>query len=49
MRFSGDRDTGLGLSPGQLAVKFLLDFNKLACYYALPPKNLWELSVVAKP
>lgn len=24
-------------------MKFLLDFNKLVCYYALPPKNLWEL------
>lgn len=49
MRFSGDRAAELGSSPGQLAMKFLLDFNKLACYYAFPQKILWELSVVAKP
>lgn len=47
--FSQDRATGLDSSLAQLAMEFLLDFNKLARYYALPPKILWELRIVAKP
>lgn len=46
MGFSGDRSE-LGSPPIQLAVKFLFDFNKLACFASFPQKHYgnWMLSL----
>lgn len=49
MVFTAGRATQLGSSPGQIVLKFLLDFKKLACFYAFPTPSIpWEWSVVAK-